>query len=62
MIDVSTTSTNIAIASRMASRRFKGGSLVLLTRSASVTEPLRVEDLGVLGALLDIAILHHTSL
>jgi hypothetical protein len=34
MIEVSTTSTNMAIASKMASRRFKGASLVPLTRSA----------------------------
>jgi hypothetical protein len=37
MIEVSTTSTNIAIASKMASVRFMGDSSVVLTRSASVT-------------------------
>ena len=37
MIDVSTTSTNIAIASKIASGRFMRDSPVLLTRSSLVT-------------------------
>jgi hypothetical protein len=37
MIEVSTTSTNIAIANKMASGRFRRDSPVLLGRSFSVT-------------------------
>jgi hypothetical protein len=42
MIDVSTTSTNIAMASKIASGRFIGDSSVTLTCSASVTAASQV--------------------